>query len=244
MKSSATLVPDAPEIAPLAPTAPGSGLRNAINLYHHPIPMFVQWHREAGPICRFRALGREFLAMSGPEANLLLKEQDGAYFRSYEVFFRAGKQLHQQDHFISQLDGEAHRQQRRILQPGFDHAAVTHYYPRMCAAAEQVIRTWKPGQRLSMTAAMQSLVCQQLGFAMVHHKLGKRYKDAVTFSKFLNGAAIAGTWPAVLLAWPTYLLAKWRMEARMRRLIKERRAQGPNEQEPDLLDLTCSRYRV
>lgn len=237
MRFSAILETDAPQQMELAPLAPGSALRNAIQLYRNSLLMFLRWYQDPqlGAIYRFRAGRREYTVLAGREANLRLKERDGKDFLSYEIFQEAGRQLHQSGCFISELDGEPHQQVRKTMQPGFTPEAADSYVPRMAAGVEQVVRGWQVGQVLHMNAAMQELVSNGLGLAMVHHAIGNGYKDAVTFGSFLNGAAIAKTWPRPLLYHPGYLLAKWRMERRMDKLMKQRGT--PNESERDLLDV-------
>ncbi|HEY7357402.1 MAG TPA: cytochrome P450 [Ktedonobacterales bacterium] len=226
--------------APLPPIVPGwPVLGNTISIFRDPVALFAQMYHQLGPIFRVRVPGREYTVMAGPEATLFLAQGGEEYLSSREIFTRVMRELHTEN-FIAALEGEAHRHQRKILKPSLSREAINRYIPRMLHETEQVARTWEPGQRVKIKPAMQLLVSQQLGLAMTNYALGERFKDAVTFAETLVGAGAAGTWPAIMLRRPAYRAAKGRVVSLMRRLLEERRAQGPDgqsEREPDLLDV-------
>jgi cytochrome P450 len=237
MTASAMLETDAIQHAEIPPLVPEALWRNVVALYKNPLPSFVRWYQDAtlGAIYRFRAGWREYTVLAGVEANLLLRDHDGEAFTSYRVFKEAGEQLHQAGSFISELDGDQHRAVRQRMQPGFTPKAVDSYVPRMLQSVEGIIREWKVGQVLPVLDVMQELVARGLGVGMVGHDIKHGYHDAVTFGAFLNSAAIAKTWPRILLSiHPGYLRAKRRMEARVDKLIEQRGK--PNESGLDLLD--------
>ena len=156
MESTATQARGAAHLIPLPPPAPGSRWHHALQLYRNPLPLFREWYQTVGPIYRFGVFGREYIVLAGLEANLLLKERDGIDFRSYEVFKEAGEQLHQSGSFISELDGEQHRQVRQTMQPGFTPEAVARYVPGRVDAAERAVGSWRVGHRLPMNATCRN----------------------------------------------------------------------------------------
>lgn len=240
MVSSATQAPDTAHTAPLPPLAPGVPLFGTVAIFRDPIRVFASMYQQLGSVYRVRVLWRTYTILAGPEAISFFIKNDGTLLSSKKPYARASRELRTQQ-FISALSGKAHLHQRAILKPAFSPAAINGYIPKMFWAAKEVTGSWQPGQVLHMKPAMQRLVSRQLVFAMTNHVLDERAtKDAATFSETLNGAAIAGTRPALLLLHPAYLVAKRRIRALMCQLIEERRQQGFHEQAPDLLDVILS----
>jgi cytochrome P450 len=216
----------------------GSGLE----ILRDPLAFFVKEYQELGPVFRLRAAGRRYTVMAGPEATQFLAQGGEEYLSSRRIFRRVMREL-RTENFIAALEGEAHRHQRGILKPSLSREAVARYVPTMTETVERIARTWRPGQRIRVKPVMQLIVSEQLGIAMTHHALGKRFEDAVIFAETLVGAGVAGTWPAIMLRRPAYRGAKRRVVAVMRKLLRERQAQGPDGQNgqhagaPDLLDV-------
>lgn len=240
MVPSATQETETVQHAPLPPLAPGVPLLGTLTIFRDPIRLFARMYQQMGSVYRLRVLYRTYAVLAGPEAIQWFIKHDGTLLSSRNAYARACRELHTSE-FISALSGKEHLHQRAILKPAFSPEAIHRYIPKMFRAAHEVTSTWQPGQRLHMKPTMQRLVSRQLVFAMTGHILTEREtKDAATFSERLNGAAIAGTRPALLLLHPAYLLAKRRVRALMRQLIEARRTQGIREQAPDLLDVILS----
>ena len=55
------------------------------------------------------------------------------------------------------LDGEAHRQQRRIVQPAFHKKRVESYAGVMVQHTEEMLKSWQVGKQIDMSHEMQTL---------------------------------------------------------------------------------------
>src|SRR6266699_4701243 len=55
------------------------------------------------------------------------------------------------------IDGELHRQQRRLVQPAFHKKRVESYADVMVRYTMEMLTHWQPGQRIEMAQAMQEL---------------------------------------------------------------------------------------
>src|SRR5581483_1603353 len=55
------------------------------------------------------------------------------------------------------LDGEAHRQQRRIVQPAFHKKRVESYAGVMVQHTEEMLKSWQVGKQIDVSHEMQTL---------------------------------------------------------------------------------------
>ncbi|HEV2582056.1 MAG TPA: cytochrome P450 [Ktedonobacteraceae bacterium] len=55
------------------------------------------------------------------------------------------------------IDGEAHRQQRRLVQPAFHRKRIEGYAATMTQYAQEMLADWRGGDRLDVARAMQEL---------------------------------------------------------------------------------------
>jgi cytochrome P450 len=235
MRSFAVQVNNSAQRVSRPPRAPGLPLLGSVSMVRNPLPLFVQMYQKVGPVFRVHILGRQYVVLAGPEATGFLAENDGTILSSRAVFGEAARQLHQEKHFIAAVDGEEHRCQRAILRRSFSKEAVKRYIPWMLQATEDVVGSWRVGERLNM-ASVQLLIGQSLGFAMTGIPVGDHLNDVVTFIRTLDGAAIAGIWPRRMLRRSGYLNAKARVESWIDQIAQDRRAQGPRAGGPDMVD--------
>ncbi|MGH2493278.1 MAG: cytochrome P450, partial [Ktedonobacteraceae bacterium] len=61
------------------------------------------------------------------------------------------------------IDGEAHRQQRRMVQPAFHKKRVEGYASVMTDYTEGTLKNWRAGERIDMARAMQELTLRIVG---------------------------------------------------------------------------------
>lgn len=213
-------------------------LGSSLDFLRDPFGFFVEAYQAMGPVFRIETPGRQYTVLAGPEANLFFARTSDDYLSSRELFVRALEDLGTEN-FVPALNGQLHRQRRKILKPSFSHGAIARYVPGMVQSTERIARCWQPGQCLKVKPTMQLLVCEQLGLTMTNHSLGEEgFKDAVTFSETLFAVA-AGARPAFVVHLPRYRRAKARLVRTMQGLIAERRSQESNREskrEPDLLD--------
>jgi cytochrome P450 len=60
-------------------------------------------------------------------------------------------------------EGEAHRRQRRLIQPAFHTSRIAAYAAVMCAEAQVLGDRWQPGEHVSMSAEMSELTLGIVG---------------------------------------------------------------------------------
>lgn len=129
------------------------------------------------------------------------------------------------------MNGEKHRQQRRLMLPSFHRQQVSGYRDAMVGQIERVLAGWAPGEQRDMAAEMQELT---LGVALKTlfslettpeaRTLGELFKQSLEISFSPLEMAI----PMELPGTGRYRLLRLaeRIEAHVRALIAQRRALG------------------
>src|SRR5579883_3197783 len=84
------------------------------------------------------------------------------------------------------IEGEAHRQQRRLVQPAFHRKRVEGYADDMVRYTLEMLATWHAGEELDMARAMQTLTLRIVGKSLfnieqaeVINELGKQFTRVI-----------------------------------------------------------------
>lgn len=84
------------------------------------------------------------------------------------------------------IEGEAHRQQRRLVQPAFHRKRVEGYADDMVRYTLEMLDTWHAGEELDMARAMQTLTLRIVGKSLfnieqaeVINELGKQFTRVI-----------------------------------------------------------------
>lgn len=134
------------------------------------------------------------------------------------------------------MNGDRHRQQRRLMLPSFHRQHVSGYRDAMVAEIERVLARWAPGEARDMAEEMQELT---LGVALrtlfsldttpEARELGRLFKESLEISFSPLDMAL----PSELPGTGRYRLMRLaeRIEAHVRALIAQRRALGDASQD-------------
>lgn len=66
------------------------------------------------------------------------------------------------------IDGEYHRQQRRLVQPAFHKRRIESYANVMTDYTQEMLATWQPSTEIDMSQAMQQLTLRIIGQTLFH----------------------------------------------------------------------------
>ncbi len=66
------------------------------------------------------------------------------------------------------IDGEYHRQQRRLVQPAFHKRRIESYANVMTQYTQEMLATWQPYAEIDMSQAMQQLTLRIIGQTLFH----------------------------------------------------------------------------
>jgi cytochrome P450 len=129
----------------------------------HPFNLLSDLGKRTEPILVFRVAGEKIYFFNEPD---LVKE----VLVTCHAKLRKGRGLDRVKQTLGNglltSEGDLHRQQRRIIQPVFNHRNLQAYADPMIARASRVSASWKDSQPVNMTGAMMaltlSIVCQTL----------------------------------------------------------------------------------
>lgn len=134
------------------------------------------------------------------------------------------------------IDGEVHREQRRLVQPAFHKKRVESYSDIMVYYTQEMIAHWKPGQQISMMQAMQELTMRIIAKCLFNIDLAHQLTDLSTcFSTIIENPPRFHEYALHLrldLPFTTYgqrQRCKARIASFVTDLIAERRIKGSDE---------------
>lgn len=116
---------------------------------------------ECGDIGWFRMGPIPVLMISGPELTQLVLVEHAYEFSKSRALAKYGRPLLGAG--LLTAEGAAHKRQRKLLAPAFQHARVAAYADAMAAYAENAVRSWTDGQRLDLAHEMTSLTLAIVG---------------------------------------------------------------------------------
>ena len=84
------------------------------------------------------------------------------------------------------IEGEAHRQQRRLVQPAFHKKRVENYADDMVRYTLEMVETWQPNQQIDIAQAMQALTLRIVAKTLFNmelvsqiHALGQNFTGMI-----------------------------------------------------------------
>lgn len=80
-------------------------------------------------------------------------------------------------HGLFNLDGDTHRQQRRLVQPAFHRKRVESYADTMRQYTLEMLDTWKAGDQISLDQELQQLTMRIVAKCLFNIDLGLRNSD-------------------------------------------------------------------
>ncbi len=228
---------------PLPPLAAGRPLiGHAVEMYRESILHMRDLYYRYGPIYRVRVPGREYTVLAGRDANLMLSATGDEYFVSGELFGAFGNEMGT-NHFMIALDGEEHKQVRRMQRPGYSKQALAPHLDEAVAIARRHAASWPQGGRISVLDAMQRLVVEQVGTLILGHPPGEYFDDLRIFMITVLRTLVVKTWPRIMLKRPAYLRAKQRIFQLARDLVETYRRMPEEERPRHNLVVELIKYR-
>jgi cytochrome P450 len=149
--------PRPPTDLPLPPGSAGLPLvGETLDFLRSTVDFVDQRRAKHGNIFRTHLLGSPTIMMFGPEANRWIFAGEDKYLQnrwSYAIRQLLG------DKCLTMLNGEEHRERRRLLMPHFSQQAMREFVPTIQAITERHLAAWaaQPGP-LTVFHAMQELV--------------------------------------------------------------------------------------
>lgn len=130
------------------------------------------------------------------------------------------------------IDGDAHRHQRRLVQPAFHKKRVEGYAQIMTQLTQEMLETWHTGDQFDLLPAMQKLTLRIVAKCLFHvdvtsgvDEMGNAFAETISNPGALDG--VLGL--RIDLPFTSYgrrMAAKRKVDAFIYRLIDQRRAEG------------------
>lgn len=135
--------------------APGAlpVLGHAPQLLHRPLPFLASLPRH-GDLIEVALGPRTAYVPCHPEVFRLVCRNDHVYDKGGPYYDRTREII---GNGLATASCAAHRRQRRIVQPSFDHRRVGDYLPVMNEEALAATASWRPGETVDVNRAMEAL---------------------------------------------------------------------------------------
>lgn len=225
-----------PTAAPLPPLMPGLPvLGNLLDLLGDILPFLRHGYQQLGPIYRIRAPGSGFTILGGPEANRLLA-RTGDELLSTEHTYRGIARAMGSRWFILALDGDPHREVRRLLKRGYAKPVGLQQLAALVELTHEEIRGWRPGQIVPVVPFFKRLITRQLGRLLLRRAPDEYLDDLQVFFTTSTAVEVSRTRPRLWLRTPRYRRALRRVIELSERVVAEHQALAGQGLAPDILD--------
>ncbi len=131
------------------------------------------------------------------------------------------------------IEGEAHRQQRRLVQPAFHKKRVENYADDMVRFTQEMLAEWHAGQEIDIARAMQTLTLRIVAKSLFNMELASQVADlGHNFSEMIENrrntlARVLNIYlDAPFTRYGKRMGARRNIDALIYSLIRERRAEG------------------
>jgi cytochrome P450 len=191
---------------------------------------FIARHQQQyGNVFATHVLGAPTVFMIGPEANRWIFAGEDKYLQNQ---WTAGIRQLLGAQSLALINGEAHRERRRLLLPHFSQDSMRHFVPKIQAIAERHLAQWaEQPQPLTIFPAMQALVFE-IAIALI---LGDDDVDQPYLSRLFQdwtaGLFTLVPWNVPFTTFGRAMKARTAMFGYVEQLVRRRmqRAEQPND---------------
>ena len=147
MATAAPLQPPIPGPAPL----PVMGARgNLLRFLGDPISYMERVYRRYGALASMTEGELSQVLAFGPEYNRLLLGDAARFYSIFETITSPQVKARRRGMGLLNMNGEQHKQQRRLMMPAFHRKQVEGYRDDMVAFTRQALDGWRPGHTLDV----------------------------------------------------------------------------------------------
>ncbi|HLZ63460.1 MAG TPA: cytochrome P450 [Ktedonosporobacter sp.] len=132
-----------------------------LQLYLHPIACLQQWYTTYGDIVVLTKNNPMLLFAFGPQYNFRLLSHPDLFHVSNEKLLAKiprGTAFTRILHYnLLRMDGEQHKQQRRLMMPAFHKKQIVNYHNDMIDQTQRQLDRWQAGREFDLLQEMQRL---------------------------------------------------------------------------------------
>lgn len=208
-------------------------LGNNHSFVKDPLKFLQTLHQNYGPLATIHMLDTPSVVLFEPEHIHYVLAENPRNFTSAE-FAENLKEF--TGYGLFNLDGDAHRQQRRMVQPSFHRKRVESYADTMRQYTVEMLDSWKVGEQIALDQELQQLTMRivakclfDIDLGLRNSKLGQAFADIVE-----NQPRLLETISKLRIDLPFTDYGKRQRGKRIidkviYQLIAQRRAKGPND---------------
>jgi len=200
-------------------------------------------YQRHGPIFRVRALNLCWVALVGPEANVLADRISATHFRTWEQYHQFGAALGAHRVLLS-MDGPEHIRMRRLLVKGYSPKMLESNLDLAHDVTLRAIEGWPQGRPMEIQRAMQQIITEQIGMFCTGLSSEEYFDDLLYFLKMNIQLNITKRLPKVMERLPKYRRARRRMQAFYERIMEAHRPEMREGKPPDFVDVLLEANRA
>lgn len=193
-------------------------------------------YKRHGPIFRVRALSLRWVALVGPEANVLADRISATHFRTWEQYHELGAALGAHRVLLS-MDGPEHIRMRRLLIKGYSPKMLESNLDLAHDVTLRAIEGWPQGRPIEIQRAMQQIITEQIGMFCTGLSSEEYFDDLLYFLNMNIQLNITKRLPKVMARLPKYRRARRRMQVFYERIMEAHRPEMREGKPQDFVDV-------
>ncbi len=119
---------------------------------------YLRWtYKTYGPISAVQRGDTSSIFAFGPDYNRLLLSNGALFYTIFETITPKRSKERRRGVGLLNMNGEQHKQQRKLMMPAFHRKQVESYCADMVTYTEALLNRWRPGEPLDMAVEMREL---------------------------------------------------------------------------------------
>ena len=208
---------------------------NALEMAGDLRKFLTKQYRTHGPIFRIRAFNRRFVALVGPEANLLVSKMGHNFLRSYE-FWRDFNDANAAMHTILSMDGPEHIRMRKAQARGYSPSVLENNLDDAINIVRRAIADWPEDRAIAGQRAFQGIIAEQIGVRLTGVSPQPYMDDLIVYLETLLKTTVMGQWPKQMMYMPRYRRARKRILELYTQVLEEHQPGNRKCKSPDYID--------
>ena len=214
---------------PLASGLPFIG--SLLPLMQNSHQFFFGQYLRLGSIFRVRVLGQEFKVLAGPDANLLLMNNQ-TEISNWEVWEPVIKEFGGR-RVLTMMEGKDHARMRKLMRQSFSRDTIHDNAAAIINMTRQMLRSYPDGQPIPVVYFMQKLIATELGLLTNGQSPSAYFDDIMIYWNTMIEVYIANLKSAKVLDQPRYRQARARVEQFARQVLAQRQALPADQRDPN-----------
>ncbi len=218
---------------PEVPGLPVAG--NAFGMAGDVRAFLAENYRKYGPIFRIRAFGYRFIALVGPEANILCRHISSTHLRSHEPYREFGIAMGAHRVMLN-MDGPEHLRMRKLQVNGYSPKKLEASLGLIHDITQRMIESWPQGQPIGVQHTMQQVIAEQIGLCCTGVSPSEYVDDLVYFLGAVVSVHITKRWPTQMQRLPKFRRAERRLGELYEKILEAHRPERQGDHQADFVD--------